>query len=105
MTGNTGSRRYMAPEVAREEPYNHLVDIYSIGILLWEMIAVKKAFDGYTLETHEILVAQVGERPEIDPSWPVMISEIIQKCWEHDYKKRPNADLLYLSLTSYMDSL
>lgn len=37
LSGNTGSLRYMAPEVALEKPYNHLVDVYSYGIMLWQV--------------------------------------------------------------------
>jgi serine/threonine protein kinase len=37
MTGNTGSLRYMAPEVALRKPYTEKVDVYSFGILLWQM--------------------------------------------------------------------
>lgn len=105
MTGNTGSRRYMAPEVAREEPYNQTVDIYSLGILLWEMLTGKKAFEGFSLESHEILVAQVGERPSLDQSWPDSVIQIIEECWDHDYRMRPNTDSLYLTLKTTSDIL
>eukprot|EP01083_Nonionella_stella_P260385 887911_1 len=37
LTGRTGSRRYMSPEVAFSQPYNYKADIYSFGILLYEM--------------------------------------------------------------------
>jgi serine/threonine protein kinase len=37
LSGNTGSLRYMAPEVALDKPYNHKVDVYSFGILLWQV--------------------------------------------------------------------
>jgi len=50
LTGNTGSRRYMAPEVATVRPYNLSVDAYSFGILLWELSALEKPFDGFTGE-------------------------------------------------------
>ena len=36
LSGNTGSMRYMAPEVALGNPYNHKVDVYSFGILFWQ---------------------------------------------------------------------
>jgi len=39
MSGETGSLRYMAPEVADNRPYNHKADVYSFGIILWEMVA------------------------------------------------------------------
>lgn len=105
MTGNTGSRRYMAPEVAREEAYNHTVDIYSLGILLWEIMEEKKAFDGYSLETHDIMVAQVGERPEINENWPEPVSQLIEKCWAHNCRKRPQSDVLCITIKTLMDTV
>jgi len=95
MTGNTGSRRYMAPEIAREEPYNESVDIYSIGMIMWEMIAKETAFDGYTFDLHNTLVIECGIRPKIESTWPYSIREILGKCWAHDYRGRPDAHELY----------
>lgn len=34
----------MAPEVGMEEPYNELCDVYSFGILVWEMMTLKKPY-------------------------------------------------------------
>ena len=44
LTGLTGSIRYMAPEVAFRKPYNLKCDVYSFGLLLFEMIALKPPF-------------------------------------------------------------
>ena len=92
----------MAPEIAREEAYNELIDVYSMGIMLWEMIAEEKAFDGYSLDMHEILIVQIGNRPDIDPSWPEPIRIIIQSCWSHDYKQRPSARSSCLALENLL---
>ncbi|CAE7533552.1 HT1 [Symbiodinium microadriaticum] len=46
MTGNTGSLRYMAPEVALRKPYNEKADVYSFAILLWQMGRDKVPFKG-----------------------------------------------------------
>ena len=35
LTGNTGSARYMAPEVALDNPYNQSVDVYAFILILW----------------------------------------------------------------------
>jgi serine/threonine protein kinase len=50
LTGRTGSIPYMAPEVMLCKKYNHKVDVYSFGILLWELFALKipcKGFNNY----------------------------------------------------------
>lgn len=41
-----GSLRYMAPEVALGKPYNLKVDVFSFGILLWQMLSLKTPFAG-----------------------------------------------------------
>ena len=41
LTGGTGSRRYMAPEVCREEPYGVKVDVFSWAIASWEIWTLK----------------------------------------------------------------
>mmetsp|Transcript_10610 Transcript_10610/g.15796 ORF Transcript_10610/g.15796 Transcript_10610/m.15796 type:complete len:90 (+) Transcript_10610:270-539(+) len=35
MTGDTGTLRYMAPEVATHNPYNEKVDVYSFSLIVW----------------------------------------------------------------------
>jgi len=44
LTGNTGSLRYMAPEVALGRPYDERVDAYSFGILFWQVCGSKCPF-------------------------------------------------------------
>jgi serine/threonine protein kinase len=44
LTGLTGTARYMAPEVARSDNYAFSADIYSFGILLWELCTLQTAF-------------------------------------------------------------
>ena len=37
-TAETGTYRYMAPEVIRHQQYDHKCDVYSYGVLLWEVL-------------------------------------------------------------------
>jgi serine/threonine protein kinase len=48
MTGETGTPRYMAPEVALNQPYNASCDTYSFCILFWQMLMLKKPFELYS---------------------------------------------------------
>jgi serine/threonine protein kinase len=40
LTGETGSYRYMAPEVFRHEPYNSRVDVYSFSMIVYQLFEV-----------------------------------------------------------------
>ena len=39
MTAETGTYRWMAPEMIKRKPYGKKVDVYSFGLILWEMVA------------------------------------------------------------------
>ncbi|GAQ84386.1 Protein kinase superfamily protein [Klebsormidium nitens] len=46
MTAETGTFKFMAPEVIRRRGYSRKVDVYSFGILLWELFTAEVAFAG-----------------------------------------------------------
>ena len=77
LTGCTGSRRYMAPEVCFSEPYNESADTYSFGILAYQVASLCVPFDGYSAAKHEREVLQEGRRPDLSlpPSEDVMAEE------------------------------
>jgi serine/threonine protein kinase len=39
----------MAPEVGTEEPYNELCDVYSFGVLIWQMMSLSKPYDNVSM--------------------------------------------------------
>ena len=92
LTANTGSKRYMAPEVASRARYNLSVDVFSFGILFWEMCSLEKPFDGFTELQHMNLVVQRGHRPKMDAikQWPLSVRHIISRCWHPISNERPS---------------
>lgn len=90
MTGNTGTLRYMAPEVALARPYNQTVDTYSFGIILWQIVKGKVPFSGLGRRTYMENVVVGGERPRVDRSWPKAFSRLLQRCWHEDHTLRPS---------------
>lgn len=92
MTGDTGSTRYMAPEVGLEKPYNETVDVYSFGILFYQMLALETPFEGLTVKSFPKMVFEKGARPVPNPKWPLAISNLMQRCWSAKISARPTMD-------------
>ncbi|KAG7364711.1 serine/threonine protein kinase [Nitzschia inconspicua] len=90
LTGNTGSLRYMAPEVARGDPYDQRVDTYSFGILFWQICSLQTPFAGMTTKSHAEHVVRKGQRPTPDKSWPLIWVDIMSRCWDSDMTQRPD---------------
>mmetsp|Transcript_11299 Transcript_11299/g.15654 ORF Transcript_11299/g.15654 Transcript_11299/m.15654 type:complete len:221 (+) Transcript_11299:468-1130(+) len=90
MSGQTGSLRYMAPEVAKCLPYNQKADVYSFGIILWELNAYKKPYDGMNKEEFYERVVEGNERPMINKKWPEELVQLMQDCWSSDMDVRPS---------------
>jgi serine/threonine protein kinase len=103
MSGGTGSRRFMAPEVALGEPYNLSADIYSFAILFWELVALEKAFGKLSQEEHRERVVQNNDRPPLKKEWKPTIQYILQACWKRNPKERVSAKELYKMLKEQVD--
>jgi serine/threonine protein kinase len=90
MTALTGTRRYMSPENALQEPYNEKTDVYSFGMLLHEMITMEKAFPTLTRGEHELRVLKENMRPAFPLSFPRPIRLMIEAAWSRDIEIRPS---------------
>jgi serine/threonine protein kinase len=89
MTGNTGSIRYMAPEVVLEKPYTEKVDVFSFAVTIWAMGCNKLPYRELDRVSHKSRVVLNGERPKLDRSWPKEFCDLIKDCWHQDFTKRP----------------
>jgi len=84
MTGDTGSPRYMAPEVYLEKPYNETVDVYSFSILLWQILTMETPFKGFTMSMFKkrIFVLKGGIRPTCDEKgWSKELVGLLRTSW------------------------
>ena len=102
MTGTiAGTPAYMAPEQIELKPMGPRTDIYSVGLLLYEMITGSPAFDGDT--PIALALKQIRELPrrpcEIVPTLPAHTESVIWKCLQKDPAKRfQSVDELYVAL-------
>ncbi|KAF2314778.1 hypothetical protein GH714_033527 [Hevea brasiliensis] len=63
MTPETGTYRWMAPEMIQHRPYTQKVDVYSFGIVLWELITGMLPFQNMTAVQAAFAVVNKGVRP------------------------------------------
>lgn len=93
--------------MARELPYNNTVDVYSFGILLWELCSGEKPFYGYSSGKHMQQVVIGGERPKMDSHhtafWPSNLQWLIQRCWSPFPVVRPSFAVIKQVLQDILD--
>ena len=85
-----GTPPYMAPEVAQGKPYNTSADVFSFAILLWEILALKAPFAGFSRKEYYQKISLLGLRPPVHNSWPTMTSQIMKESWNAKPKERPD---------------
>eukprot|EP00934_Nitzschia_sp_Nitz4_P000923 Nitzschia sp. Nitz4//scaffold61_size107673//46608//47849//NITZ4_004234-RA/size107673-processed-gene-0.185-mRNA-1//-1//CDS//3329555707//923//frame0 len=104
LAGNTGTSRYMAVEVIRKEPYNLRADVFSYSILLWEIMALAKPYEGLLGHQVKESVSMFGERPSVPRSWPVAIRRLLRRGWAESISNRPTMDEILQTLTKVLDT-
>ena len=87
-----GTAAYMAPEQARGKSVDKRADIWAFGVVLYEMLTGRRAFDGE--ETSDILAAVL--RQDIDwaalpAGTPPSVRRLLRRCVEKDLRKRLSA--------------
>ncbi|KAM1453955.1 hypothetical protein FF1_003546 [Malus domestica] len=90
MTSETGTYRWMAPEVIQHKPYDHKADVFSFGVVLWELLTGKLPYEHLTPLQAAVGVAQKGLRPTIPKNTPPKLAELLEKCWQQDPAPRPD---------------
>jgi len=101
MTGETGSYRFMAPEVYRHESYNETVDVYSFAMILFYLYVGRPPWP--TLPGIEAvrLASEEGDRPNIPRDLDARSVALLKECWHDNPSARPSFEKILDFLSSY----
>ncbi|XP_036269697.1 mitogen-activated protein kinase kinase kinase 7 isoform X2 [Pipistrellus kuhlii] len=103
MTNNKGSAAWMAPEVFEGSNYSEKCDVFSWGIILWEVITRRKPFDEIGGPAFRIMWAvHNGTRPPLIKNLPKPIESLMTRCWSKDPSLRPSMEEIVKIMTHLM---
>ncbi|CAG9462669.1 unnamed protein product [Pedinophyceae sp. YPF-701] len=105
MTAETGTYRWMAPEVIEHRPYSERADMFSFGILLWELLTAKVPYSDMTPLQAAVGVVQKGLRPVIPSSVPEGLANLMRDCWKTRADERPQFGELITRLNQLKDEI
>ena len=98
----TGTVSYMAPDVIESNSYNEKVDVYSFGLIVWEMLERRSPFPDAMQAVDVVMLVKDGKRPEFSelPSGDKIDQNSLQRlkalrqlvvgCWNNDPVRRPS---------------
>ncbi|KAM1462839.1 hypothetical protein ACFX15_046113 [Malus domestica] len=87
-SSSAGTPEWMAPELIRNEPFTEKCDIFSLGVLMWELCTLNRPWEGVPPERVVYAVANEGSRLEI-PEGP--LGRLISDCWTEP-QDRPSCE-------------
>lgn len=101
LTGETGSYRYMAPEVFCHKSYDTKVDVFSFAMILYEMFEGEAPLRELAPYEAAKSMAKRGLRPKLRAkTYPPQLKELIIKCWSSNKEERPCFKDILMSLES-----
>ncbi|KAE8729105.1 Serine/threonine-protein kinase EDR1 [Hibiscus syriacus] len=93
-----GTPEWMAPEVLRNEPSNEKCDVYSFGIILWELATLRLPWSGMNPMQVVGAVGFQNRRLDIPKELDPLVARIIWQCWQTDPSLRPSFAELTVAL-------
>lgn len=100
MTGNCGTVQWMAPEVLANQSYNEKADVFSYGVICWELLTRQCPYEEMSAIQCALAVLNRNLRPDI-PKWcPPPLHALIRSCMKKNPDERPTFAQIIQALDS-----
>jgi serine/threonine protein kinase len=87
-TAETGTYRWMPPEIIRHEVYSYAADVYSYALVVWQLVTHELPFKNYSQIEAAGKVAVERARPPFPHGTPELIIALIETCWRENPDER-----------------
>ncbi|XP_019445671.1 PREDICTED: serine/threonine-protein kinase HT1-like isoform X2 [Lupinus angustifolius] len=105
LADDPGTYRWMAPEMIKRKSHGRKVDVYSFGLILWEMLTGTTPYEDMTPIQAAFAVVNKNSRPVIPSSCPPAMRSLIDRCWSLHPDKRPEFWQIVKVLEQFESSL
>ncbi|GLT49888.1 hypothetical protein SLA2020_234120 [Shorea laevis] len=105
LADDPGTYRWMAPEMIKKKSYGQKVDVYSFGLILWEMVAGTIPYDDMNPIQAAFAVVNKNLRPVIPGDCPPPLRALIEQCWSLQPDKRPDFSQIVQVLERFESAL
>ena len=92
-----GTLQWVAPEVLLGKSYNHTCDLWSFGVVCWELLTALIPFDGMSKSELVAKVAVEGLRLPPPAGAPMLLLQVMARCWAKP-TKRPSIEKIHRQL-------
>jgi len=98
-----GTLIWMAPEKMLRRPFTEKVDVFSFGIILWEMVTKHKPYQNHSDPTTFCkAICYSKERPPLAPEIPTSLQALMTSCWDDNPDKRLSFREIFYALNSIL---
>ena len=97
LTHEVGTPAYMAPELFENDAYSDKIDVFSFGLILFELLTGQRAFNEERVYAHIKQLVE-GKRPEIPDTVSPSMQSLIKECWDNHPEMRPPFAEIYRRL-------
>jgi len=84
-----GTPYYLSPEICENKKYNHKSDVWSIGVILYELVALRVPFQGNSFAQLVVAIAR-GAYPPPPKHYSPALSDLIAMMLRHKPSERPS---------------
>lgn len=105
LADDPGTYRWMAPEMIKRKSYGRKVDVYSFGLILWEMLTGTIPYEDMNPIQAAFAVVNKKLRPVIPSNCPPAMRALIEQCWSLQPDKRPDFWQIVKVLEQFESSL